>query len=192
MSMIVASRFTTLHEAEVAVDKLHASGFAGEDVASFFVNPSGQHARFPVGGDEFVDPGSRGSSAGAAAGAAGGAVVGLVLGVLFSYIVFRSLLVLAVAAGVGAYLGTLAGALWQTRGGGKAGRPDAGHEPDGTPRQRESGVLVAVHVSPGTQHAAAQVLGAAGGVEIERADGRWQQGHWADFDPTRTVEPLRE
>ena len=192
MSMIVASRFTTLHEAEVAVDKLHSNGFVGEDIASFFVNPSGQHARYPVGGDEFVDPGARDTSLGAATGAAGGAVIGLVLGVLISYVVFHSLVVLAVAAGVGAYVGTLAGALWQTRGGGKARQPDIGHEPDGTPKARESGVLVAVHVSPGTQHTAAQVLGAAGGMEIERADGRWQQGHWADFDPTRSVEPLRE
>jgi hypothetical protein len=192
MSMIVASRFTTLHEAEVAIDKLHASGFVNEDVASFFVNPGGQHARFPVGGDEFVDPGARGTSVGAATGAAIGAIIGLVVGVLLSYVLFRSLLVLAVAAGVGAYVGTLAGALWQTRGGGKARQPDFGHEPDGTPKGRESGMLVAVHVSPDTQRTAAQVLGAAGGTEIERADGRWQQGHWADFDPTRTIEPLRQ
>jgi hypothetical protein len=192
MSLIVASRFTTLHEAEVAVDKLHASGFVDEDVASFFVNPGGQHARFPVGGDEFVDAGARGTPIGAATGAAAGAVFGLALGVLISYVVFRSLTVLAVAAGVGAYVGTLAGALWRTRGGGKARQRDIGHEPDGTPKARESGVLVAVHVSPGTQHRAAQVLGAAGGAEIERAHGRWQQGHWSDFDPTRTVEPLRE
>lgn len=197
MSLIVASRFTTLHDAEMAVGKLYASGFVNEDVASFYVNPSGQHARFPVGGDEFVDPGARKSSRGAATGAAAGAVIGLVLGVMLSYVLFRSMLVLAVAAGVGAYVGTLGGALWQTRGGGKAherviDRSDIGHEPDGTPKARESGVLVAVHVSPGTQMAAAQVLGAAGGMEIERADGRWQQGHWADFDPTRTVQPLRE
>ncbi|QGZ64931.1 hypothetical protein [Paraburkholderia acidisoli] len=196
MSLIVASRFTTLHDAEVAVEKLQANGFVHEDVASFYVNPGGQHARFPVGGDEFADPGARKSSLGAATGAAAGAVVGLIVGVLLSYVLFRSLLVLAVAAGVGAYVGTLGGALWQTRGGGKTAErevdhSDLGHEPDGTPKARESGVLVAVHVSPGTQQTAAQVLGAAGGMEIERADGRWQQGHWADFDPTRTVQPLR-
>lgn len=197
MSLIVASRFTTLQDADVAVEKLRANGFVDEDIASFYVNPSGQHARFPVGGDEYADPGARKSSVGAATGAAAGAVVGLIVGVLFSYVVFRSMLVLAVAAGVGAYVGTLGGALWQTRGGGKkrgsvADRGDVGHEPDGTPKARESGVLVAVHVSPGTQQTAAQVLRAAGGMEIERADGRWQQGHWADFDPTRTVQPLRE
>ncbi|NIE67706.1 hypothetical protein [Burkholderia sp. Ax-1719] len=191
MSLIVASRFTTFNDAEAAMDKLHNNGFVDEDVSLFYVNPGGQHARFPVGGDRFTDPQSRWASLGAGAGAAAGALVGVILAIVLSLLFLRSLLVLAVAAGVGAYVGTLAGALWQTRGGGRGHRPDIGHDPDGTPAARESGVLVAVHVSPGTEQQAAQVLGAAGGREIERADGRWQDGHWSDFDPTHTVEPLQ-
>ncbi|MCG5076070.1 hypothetical protein [Paraburkholderia tagetis] len=191
MSLIVASRFTTFDNAETAIDRLHNHGFTDEDLSLFFVNPGGQHARFPVGGDRYADPQSRWASLGAGAGAAVGAVVGLVFATVFSLLVLRSLLVLAVSAGVGAYVGTLLGALWQTRGGGKGRAPDIGHDPDGTPKARESGVLVAVHVSPETQQEAAHVLAEAGGVEIERANGRWQHGQWADFDPTRTVEPLR-
>ncbi|MBB3256800.1 hypothetical protein F4827_001646 [Paraburkholderia bannensis] len=196
MSLIVASRFTMFNDAEAAMDKLHNNGFVDEDVSLFYVNPGGQHAggqhaRFPVGGDRFTDPQSRWASLGAGAGAAAGALVGVIVAIVLSLLFLRSLLVLAVAAGVGAYVGTLAGALWQTRGGGRGRRPDIGHDPGGTPAARESGVLVAVHVSPGTQQQAAQVLGAAGGQQIERANGRWQHGHWSDFDPTHTVEPLQ-
>lgn len=191
MSLIVASRFTTLQDAEVAMDKLRSSGFVDEDIASFYVNPGGQHARFPVGGDEFADPGARRAGAGGAFGAAAGAIAGLIVGIVLAFILFRSLLVLAVAAGVGAYVGTLAGSLWQTKGGGKGRRPDIAHEPDGTPKERESGVLVAVHVDGGTQLKAAHVLEESGGLEIEQAEGRWQQGQWSDFDPTRSVEPLK-
>ena len=43
---------------------------------------------------------------------------------------------------------------------------------------RDSGVLVAVHVSPDNQLDAARVLRDAGGATIERATGRWQQGRW--------------
>lgn len=191
MSLIVASRFTTFNNAEAAIDRLHNHGFVDEDLSLFYVNPGGQHALFPVGGDRFADPQARWASLGAGAGAAAGAMIGLVVAVVFSLLFLRSLIVLAVAAGVGAYVGTLLGALWQTRGGGHGRRPDIGHDPDGTPKARESGVLVAVHVSPETQAEAAQVLEEAGGMEVERANGRWQHGQWTDFDPTRTVEPVR-
>lgn len=190
MSLIVASRFTTFNDAEAAIGRLHSSGFVDDDVSLFYVNPGGQHARFPVGGDRFADPQSRWASLGAGAGAGVGALAGVVIAIVLSLLFLRSLLVLAVAAGVGAYVGTLVGALLETRGGGRGERPDISHEPDSTPRGRESGVLVAVHVSAETQREAADVLGAAGGVEVERAHGRWQQGKWADFDPTQTVEPL--
>jgi hypothetical protein len=49
-----------------------------------------------------------------------------------------------------------------------------------------------VHVSPDNQLDAARVLREAGGVAIERASGRWQQGRWADFDPLKTPVPLNE
>ncbi|CAG9203502.1 conserved hypothetical protein [Paraburkholderia tropica] len=191
MSLIVASRFTTFNDAEAAIGQLHTNGFIDDDVSLFYVNPGGQHARFPVGGDRFVDPQSRWASLGAGAGAGVGALAGVVIAIVLSLLFLRSLLVLAVAAGVGAYVGTLAGALMETRGGGHGKAPDIAHDPDGTPHGRESGVLVAVHVSPDTQRQAAEVLGAAGGVEVERAHGRWQQGKWADFDPTKTVEPVQ-
>lgn len=75
----------------------------------------------------------------------------------------------------------------RTRDTGKTGHHLPFHE-----EARASGVLVAVHVSPDNQLDAARVLREAGGATIEKATGRWQQGRWADFDPTRTPEPLNE
>jgi hypothetical protein len=86
---------------------------------------------------------------------------------------------------VGAYIGSLAGAMSHTRGGGKLAESEVPHE------SRDSGVLVAVHVSPDNQHEAARVLREAGSLEVERAHGRWQHGRWADFDPTKDVEPIQ-
>jgi len=190
MSLIVAGRFTTFADAEAAIGSLRGAGFVDEDISLFYVNPGGQHARYPIGGDRYADPQAKPASLGAGAGVAVGAFVGVAIALVLSMLIFHTILVLAIAAGVGAYVGSLAGAMWQTRGGGRAEPPDPAHEPDGTPRTRESGVLLAVHVSPQTQQQAAQALRAAGGMEIERASGRWQDGRWADFDPTRTLEPV--
>src|SRR5262249_28679268 len=81
---------------------------------------------------------------------------------------------------------SLIGAMYRTRGGGKGARHEAVHH-----EERDSGVLLAVHVTPDSQHTAAHVLRESGGAAIERATGRWQQGRWADFDPTRPPQPVQ-
>jgi S-formylglutathione hydrolase FrmB len=53
-------------------------------------------------------------------------------------------------------------------------------------------VLVAVHVSPESQDQAAAALREAGGIDIERASGRWKQGRWSDFDPLQPPHPVGE
>ena len=65
MSLIVAARFTTFPAAEDAAQKLFNAGFVEEDVTLFFVNPRGQHARYPIGGDTGTDPGAREAPKGA-------------------------------------------------------------------------------------------------------------------------------
>jgi hypothetical protein len=187
MSLIVAARFTTFPAAEDAAQKLFDAGFVEEDVTLFFVNPRGQHARYPIGGDTGTDPGAKQAPKGAGMGVTIGAVVGAVVGVGIFAAFSTPILVSLIAAGVGAYVGSLAGAMARTRAGGVADRRWAFHE-----EMRDSGVLVAVHVSPDNQLDAARVLREAGGMAIERATGRWQQGRWADFDPQRTPEPLNE
>jgi hypothetical protein len=187
MSLIVAARFTTFPAAEDAGQKLFNAGFVEEDVTLFFVNPRGQHARFPIGGDTGTDPGAKKAPKGAGMGVTIGAVLGAVVGVAIFAAFSAPIIVSLIAAGVGAYIGSLVGAMVGTRETGKAGHHLAFHE-----EARDSGVLVAVHVSPDNQFDAARVLREAGGMAIERASGRWQQGRWADFDPLKTPEPLNE
>jgi hypothetical protein len=186
MSLIVAGRFTTFADAEAAANRLFEAGFVQEDVTLFFVNPRGQHARFPIGGDRYVDPQAAQTTKGAGKGGGIGAVIGAVIGVALFSAFSSPFLVLIVAAGVGAYVGSLAGAMSHTRGGGKMPESQVKHE------ARDSGVLVAVHVSPENQQEAARVLREAGSLEVERAHGRWQHGRWSDFDPTKDVEPIRD
>jgi hypothetical protein len=181
MSLIVAGRFTTFEDAEKAAAALFAKGFVEEDVTLFFVNPRGQHARFPIGGDENKDPASTEAPKGAGKGVAIGATLGAVIGVGIFVLMHASLLILIIAAGVGAYVGSLVGAMSQTREHGKS----AHARPIAEPPVRESGVLLAVHVGPDNQAKATETLLEHGGLDVERATGRWQQGRWSDFDPLK-------
>ncbi|MFM0736198.1 hypothetical protein PQQ51_02980 [Paraburkholderia xenovorans] len=186
MSLIVAARFTTFPAAEEAAQKLFNAGFVEEDVTLFFVNPRGQHARYPIGGDTHTDAGSKNAPKGAGLGVTLGAVAGAVVGVGIFAAFSAPLIVSLIAAGVGAYVGSLVGAMSRTRDG------QAAHSAALHAETRDSGVLVAVHVSPDNQFDAARVLRDAGGVAIERASGRWQQGRWADFDPLKEPQPIEE
>ncbi|MDE1181651.1 hypothetical protein [Paraburkholderia sp.] len=184
MSLIVAARFTTFPAAESASQRLFDSGFIEEDVTLFFVNPRGQHARYPIGGDTGTDPSARDAAKGAGKGVTIGAVAGAVVGVGIFAAFSAPIIVSLIAAGVGAYVGSLIGAMSHTRE--HASQVPSHHE------TRDSGVLVGVHVSPDNQMVAAQILRDAGGATIERATGRWQQGRWSDFDPTRDPVPIKE
>jgi len=187
MSLIVAARFTTFPAAESAAERLFKAGFVEEDVSLFFVNPRGQHARYPIGGDQNKDAASTDAPKGAGLGVTIGAVAGAVVGVGIFTAFSAPVLVSAIAAGVGAYIGSLIGAMYKTRERGQHGHREFTHG-----ETRDSGVLLAVHVTPESQHQAAHVLREAGGVAVERATGRWQQGRWADFDPTQPPHPVEE
>jgi hypothetical protein len=106
--------------------------------------------------------------------------------VFVTFAFFQSLLVLIVATAVGAYVGSLVGAMLMTRGGGHTQES----VPAARPHERESGVLLAVHVNPDERLQAVEILREAHGEDIEEASGRWQRGQWADFDPTRWVRPV--
>ncbi|CAG9222262.1 conserved hypothetical protein [Paraburkholderia sabiae] len=189
MSLIVAGRFTTFPAAEDAAQTLFDHGFLGEDVTLFFVNPRGQHARHPL--DEHAatptispapTPAMRRHHHAVTIGAVAGAVIGVAVFAAFA----ASVPAVVIAAGVGAYLGLLVGKMTHTR-----SQPHEHH--DVVHREmRNSGVLVAVHVSPENQIEAARLLREAGGADIERATGHWQRGKWADFDPRQTPVPLGE
>lgn len=187
MSLIVAGRFDTFSAAESAAHALFKHGFVEEDVTLFFVNPRGQHGRYPIGGDEDTDPAARRSPKGAGSGVAIGAAVGAIVGAAIFTIFRPPLLVTIIAAGVGAYIGSLIGAMGVTR---RAKQSRADPVPE--EHVRGSGLLVAVHVGPENQAEAARVLRDSGGTDIERATGHWQQGRWSDFDPLKPPALARD
>lgn len=189
MSLIVAGRFTSFPQAERASQALFEHGFVQEDVTLFFVNPPGQHARFPIGGDVSTDPGAREAPKGAAKGVALGAVVGAVVGVAVFVLAGAPMLVSIISAGVGAYVGSMIGAMSHTR---RTLEQHHGRERFVDREARDAGVLVAVHVDAATQENASRVLRDAGALDIERASGRWRDGRWADFDPTRAPHVERD
>ena len=178
MSLIVAARFDTFERAQIAARALFFHGFSENDVNVFFVNPSGQHAAFPIGGDQNADPGASHAHAGAGKGMAVGAAIGAVVGVFVLISLHVPVLFSVVAAGVGAYIGSLAGAMFATR-----DEPQPEQPPDATLRTRHSGVLLATRVTPDKEAEAARVLAEAGGMDVEEAAGRWRNGEWVDFNP---------
>lgn len=185
MSLIIAARFQTFDQATVAAQNLFAAGFAEDDVHTFYINSAGEHARYPLGGDRMADPDAKGGHLGAVAGAS---VLGLLFAVLAGFIATRlaaPVLIIVAAAGVGAYLGALAGALWIVgRGKRRANHVPRAQEPH--PAVRPAGVMLALHVMPEQDAEARRVLRESGGRDIERAQGRWAHGKWEDFDPLKT------
>ena len=181
MTDIVAGRFEQQDDAQAAVERLLQHGFRRDDVSSFFVNPPGQHAKFPVGGDRNVSPGARGAGRAAIAGA----VIGGVLGFVFGLAAMKVYGFAAAVAGAvaGAYLGMLAGALARmqdrrTTGIGATAAAEA-------PEVRHAGIMVAAHAtSASTRDEAVRTLRSAGALDIETAEGEWRDGRWTSFDPT--------
>ncbi len=178
MSLIVAARFDAFADAESAARRLFALGFPEEDVSIFFVNPGGQHGRYPLGGDEASDPSARSALRGAIGGAALLGTVGALIGLLISLAADGSIWTLLPAVGVGAYIGSLAGALLATRATARA--EQAGQS---TGAVRRAGVLIAVHVTVESEARVAETLRDAGGKDVEKAAGNWLAGNWVDFDP---------
>ena len=187
METIVAGRFETLEKAEAAVRELIAAGFHRDDASAFFVNPSGQHAQFPIGGDQYANPEAGHAASGAIAGAVTGGAVGLAAAMAVPGV---NVAILLGIVGVGAYTGSLAGTLAKLSGGkSKEVSPPAGERP--------SGMLVAVRVlggvkptageGSGAEEIAIRILRETGAKDIERATGTWKDGEWKDFDPVAPV-----
>src|SRR4051812_21434402 len=80
MTTIIAGMFDTVDKAAGAVDDLLGGEFNDKDVFSFANNPPGQHAVFPIGGDENKDPGASHAGADAGKGAAVGIGTGAAIG----------------------------------------------------------------------------------------------------------------
>ncbi len=172
MSNIVAAEFEGFEAARAARRALRDEGFAPSRTSMFYLNAGGQHARFPVGGDQYADPEAQGAGKGALAGAALGGVAGLALGIATTAVVGPIAVVGGLA--VGAYVGSLAGTVGWLGQGRKRSQP----------LNRPAGVVVAAFApTPEEREHAASVLQRHRPRAIEQADGTWQDGTWKDFDP---------
>lgn len=173
MANIVAALFDDFKTAEAALQSLRGDGFSAADTNTFFQNAGGQHARFPIGGDQFADPEAKGAEKGALTGAAIGGAAGLALGLAASPVAGPAAVVGGLAAG--AYAGSLAGAV------GSLGKGETRPEP---PLNRPAGVVVAAYAPASLRRERAiSIFRRHGAHAIEEADGKWKDGAWQDFDP---------
>lgn len=187
MSLIIAARFATFDDANAAARRLMDAGVHEDAMHVFFVNPPGAHDTYTVGGDQAVDPGTKGAprkQLGTAAVLGGiGAVAGGVIVSLFA----ESFIPIIAGAGLGAYVGSLAGAMR-----GLDRKRDNVQQPHAAQTKgegRTSGVMLAVNTDGERAQDIAAMLAAAGGHEVERAQGRWRNGTWEDFDPLKPPMP---
>jgi hypothetical protein len=191
MSTIIAGRFDTQEQAEKVCASLQDAGFEKDHISQFYVNPHGQHAIYPIGGDEQASPGSDDSGHGALVGGGIGAAAGVAAGIAAIPVVGP--IGAVVGAGIGAYTGSLVGAMKET---------DKDSEVDEMVdetllkeeqlTERRAGVHVAVKVAGDTRKEAIAVLRNHGGAELEEAEGELTQGEWVNFDPREAVKLLPE
>jgi hypothetical protein len=185
MQTIIAGRVRTQDRADQLMAQLRDRGVALADMQAFYVNQPGQHAQFPIGGDQYADEAAADAPKGQAAGAAMGAAAGLVAGgVAAAAVPPLAPVIIAGVTGVGALAGSIAGAVSASKGPEELGHSEAEED------VREGGLMLAVRVTPGTEAAVMESMQAAGVENIERTHGQWRDGHWVDFDPTRPPEKI--
>lgn len=176
MRTIIAGCFEQQEPAQHAIEELQQAGFASDHISTFYVNPSGQHATYPIGGDNDKSPGAEESSKGTLAGAATGGTIGAAVGA--TTIPVFGPVGPAVGAMVGAHVGSLVGSLSQMKDDGEEVRQDE------TPPLRVAGVYVAVALPDVCmEDQAINVLHQCGAGSVERAHGTIENGNWTDFDP---------
>lgn len=177
MATIIAGRFEQQTDSTHTIDALLDAGFRREHIASFFLNPAGQHATYELGGDHDRSAGARTSGKGIAAGVVAGAAAGMavtpVLGPLGP-----------VAGGLlGAHLGGLIGGLSQMRDQGDVG-PNA-EDPENALPLRHAGMYVAIATTDDESvDRAVDMLTTLGATDLEHAEGTITNGDWVDFDPS--------
>lgn len=179
MARIICGIFDTTTDADAALEELKREGFQRSEVDAFYVSPPGQHAMTPVGGDSpHASEGSRTAGIGAGLGAAIGALVGGGAGWIAASAGDIGLVLIPLGAGLGAYIGSFAGSMSRVRGG---KRSVASREHPVEPR---GGRMIAVNVDrPGTEKRAIEILRRHGARDVRRAEGKWANGSWRDFDP---------
>jgi hypothetical protein len=179
MARLIVGRFDDVDGVGRAVKALAAAGFAREEYGVFYSAPPGQHDLHPIGGDAHSDEGAKDAGKGAAAGAAVGGAAGLALGgIAAAAIPIAGVAALLAGLGIGAYTGSLMGAMSRTRDADETAATTA------HPAELPGGPRVAVNVDRGgTEALAIEVLTGVGAQDIRRAEGTWRDREWQDFDP---------
>ena len=179
MSRIIAGRFDSTLDADAALEHLKRDGFSRNEVDAFYVSPPGQNAMTPVGGDA---PHSSEGSRKAGVGAAIGIVIGTIVGILFGLVINAGAATFWLATGLGALIGSFAGAMMTVR----AGRRYAASVEH--PVEGRGGRMIAVCVDrAGTDQLAVNALRMHNARDLGRTEGVWRDGSWRDFDPRRPL-----
>ncbi|MHB1332813.1 MAG: hypothetical protein ACYCY1_09460 [Sulfuriferula sp.] len=175
METIIAGRFNTWEQANITtLAVLNITGILRGDICTFYVGPPGQHAAYPVGGDQHSDPDANEahnkSMTGSAIGAGVGGLASLPAGPAAA----------ATGALVGAYAGSLVGSLQGML------KPEE-HSTQTENPSRASGVMVAIRIreSFGAESSLIHTLERHGAEDIEKTEGEWRDGEWLDFDPVK-------
>lgn len=187
---LIVGRYSQQTEAESAWRELLRAGFSARDMSLFYVNPQGQHALYPVGGDEDESAGTQEAKSGAVRGAVGGAGAGTVVGAATFPVLGPAGPLMGAA--VGAYTGSLVGALKNMEE--ADAHPDfvAEHkEPRADAQPRKAGVMLAVAVATLAQRESAIEIHGQHAEEVEEAEGVLQNGDWIDFDPLAPSKVIR-
>lgn len=196
MKTLIVGHYDLQDEAEIAARDVLRAGFSASETSLFYLNPQGQHALHPVGGDEDESPGTHDAQSGAVRGAAGGAGAGVLVGAATIPVLGPAGPLLGAA--VGAYTGSLVGALNHmeeppdTRADTpRADTPHTRTTSDAEFEARKSGYLLAVAVqTPMERKYAIEILGERAHL-LEEAEGNLQNGEWTDFDPLAPGHVIR-
>jgi hypothetical protein len=187
MTTLITGNFRQQIEAQKAVRDLAGAGFAAGLTSTFFVNPPGQHDLYPIGGDVDESPGTEDAGGGSISGAAVGGAIGVAVGLATLPVLGPGAAV--AAAGVGAYGGSLYGALVNTDDKNTPTMQNGLEEYQRGDLIRKSGMLVAVAAPASAQQdTAIRILRAHGATDIEVPEGTIVAGEWTDFNP---LTPLK-
>lgn len=191
MTTIITGNFQQQDDARQAWSDLLGAGFAADQATTFFVNPPGQHDLYAFGGDADESPGTEDAGAGAASGVAFGGAIGAAVGL--AAVPVLGLGAPVAGAGVGAYAGSLYGALSNTDDKNNPETQDARAGLRRSESPRKSGMLVAVAAPASAQQdTAIRIMRTRGATDIERTEGNIVAGEWTDFDPLTPLRPVAD
>ena len=190
MQTLIVGHYGQQTEADNAARELLRAGFPAAEMCVFYFNPQGQHATYPIGGDENESPGTHEAKGGAVRGAVGGVGAGTLVGAATIPVLGPAAPLFGAA--VGAYTGSLVGALKNMEESeDTASPPSEPPEPAASTEPRKAGVMVAVAVATAEERQTAiEILGERAD-ELEEARGTLQNGDWIDFDALAPRKVIR-